>query len=57
MTTINKEAIPIEIDDTFTDGQMSDYLAAQEAGNDYYSNTQITYKCDKCGTEKIVVES
>lgn len=57
MIEISRESVMSEMPDDATDGQMADYIMAQESG-DYgdWGCMEIIYKCEKCSGIQIIIE-
>lgn len=58
MIEINREEVIDDImDDNLTEGQMADFFAEQESGEYFnYGYAEVTYKCEKCGSEITIDE-
>ncbi len=50
MKEMGRERVMVELDDDATDGQASDYEAAELSGDfGEWGVTSVTYECKKCG--------
>ncbi len=57
MIEISRERVMVEIDNNATEGQLSDYMAAQLSGDfGEWGMTEITYRCEKCGNIEVVMK-